>query len=262
MAQQATRPHDHLVDVYDRWLAGDESAEMCRDFYLQRLGNTDGLVLELGVGTGRITNGLTSRGVRVIGLDHALPMLRQTRGDRSAGVPGLVQGRFQQLPFRQAFSAVICPMRTIGHLLTPADRKTTFLEVARVLRPGGIFIFDHYNIDMDWAMAHDGTPRIMHAGPDTVREDAAVLIWDRYDYDFPGKQLHCTVTIEQVGVGRELLSSRCVEFEFRWFTYEEIRDLAMSTGFVVEECYGDFAGSQFTKEAEDMVWVLRKSMSA
>lgn len=261
MEQRATRPHDHLVDVYDRWLAGDESADLCLDFYLQRLSDTRGLVLELGVGTGRITNGLADRGVRVIGLDHALPMLRQTRGSRSPGFPGLVQGRFQHLPFRQAFSTVICPMRTIGHLLTQAERRMTFLEVSRVLEPGGCFIFDHYNIDMDWARAHNGRPRIMHAGPDTAREDAAILIWDRYDYDFPGKQLHCTVTIEQVGIGGELHSSRCVEFEFRWFSYEEIHDLAIDTGFAVEDCYGDFAGSQFTKRSEDMVWVLRKQVS-
>jgi SAM-dependent methyltransferase len=189
-------------------------------------------------------------------------MLRQTRASGSTGLPGLVQGRFQDLPFRQVFSAVICPMRTIGHLLTPEDQKAAFMEVSRVLEPGGSFIFDHYNIDMDWARSHDGRPIIMHAGPDTVREDAAVLIWDRYDYDFLGKQLHCTVTIEQVGMGGELHSSRCVEFEFRWFPYEEIRDLAVSTGFAIEECYGDFKGSPFTKEAEHMIWVLRKSASA
>jgi SAM-dependent methyltransferase len=256
-----TRAHDHLSDVYDRWLSGDESAGPCREFYLRTFGDVRGLVLEMGVGTGRITNGLTERGVRVVGLDHALPMLRSTRGERANGWPGLVQGRFQHLPFREAFAAVICPMRTIGHLLTEADRRATFAGVFRVLAPGGRFTFDHYNIDLEWARAHDGRPRVMYAGPDTEREDAAVHIWDRYDYDFAGQKLHCTVTIELAGWKGQILSSKTVEFDFRWFPHEELLELARTTGFEVEHCYGDFAGAPFTESADHMVWVLRKPLA-
>jgi SAM-dependent methyltransferase len=257
-SRRATRAHDHLWDVYDRWLSGDESAGPCRDFYIRTFGDVRGSLLEMGVGTGRITNALAGRGVRVVGLDHALPMLRTTRGDRTAGRPGLVQGRFQHLPFQQAFAAVICPMRTVGHLLTDDDRRATFADVFRVLAPGGRFAFDHYNIDLDWARAHDGRPRIMYAGSDTEREDAAVHIWDRYDYDFPVQKLHCTVTIELVGWAGHILSSRTVEFDFRWFSYGQLLELATATGFEVEHCYGDFAGAPYTETADHMVWVLRK----
>jgi SAM-dependent methyltransferase len=257
-----SRPHDHLADVYDRWLAGDESAKRCLDFYIQRLGSVRDLTLELGVGTGRITNGLATRGVPIVGLDHALPMLQQTRENQSSRSPGLIQGQFQYLPFRPVFSAVICPMRTIGHLLKPADQQAVFNEVFRVLKPGGTFTFDHYNIDLDWAQAHNSQPRVMHAGTDTTREDAAVLIWDRYDYNFPCQQLHCTVTIEQVGIEGNIYSSRQVNFDFRWFTYKEINDLAVDSGFEVVECYGDFSGAPFKESSEHMIWILRKPIAA
>lgn len=257
--EQVEHPvYDSLADVYNRWLSGDESADQCLNFYLQRLRGTRGNVLELGVGTGRIFSSLAQRGVRMIGLDHSLAMLHQASGIQATGSRGMVQGRFQDLPFRQAFSVVICPMRTVGHLLTPEDQQAAFAEVFRVLKPGGYFIFDHYNIDMDWAMAHDGRPRIMYAGSDPVSEESAVLIWDRYDYDYPNSRLYCTVTIEEIGIGCNLRSSRRVEFEFRWFSYAEVRDLAIDAGFAMEACYGDFMGSEFTLEAKDMVWILRK----
>ncbi len=259
MGRAPTRPHDHLSEVYDRWLSGDEAAAPCREFYLRELRGAEGLVLELGVGTGRITNALAEGGARVIGLDHSLPMVRCARGERTAGWPRFVQGRFQHLPFREAFTAVICPMRTIGHLLTPEDRRAVFSDVFRVLRPGGSFVFDHYNIDLEWARAHDGRPRLMYAGADPEREDDAVLIWDTYDYDFRAQRLHCTVLVEHVGRGGEVRSAKATEFDFRWFSYGELADLASATGFAVEHCYGDFSRAPYTERSDHMVWVLRRT---
>ncbi len=258
--------YDLLSGVYDRWLTGDEAAQPCLAFYVDELRDGAGPVLELGVGTGRISRALSSAGVGVVGLDASMEMLRHGRAAQRADQPpptsdgaAAVCGLFERLPFAGgAFATVILPMRTLGHLVDQLHRSAMFDEVARTLRPGGRFVFDHYNLDRGWAEEHDGRPRLMYAGPGDVGEDTALLIWDRYDYDFDARILHCTVLMEEVRAGSTLQSSSSVEFDFRWFEVGEIHEQAAEAGLAVERCWGDFDRTLFSSDAEHMIFVLRK----
>lgn len=256
-------PYDRLASVYDRWLTGDETAPPCMAFYLDELRDETKPVLELGVGTGRISHALADGGICTIGLDASMNMLRQCRLTQGSNPVSprlsLVCGRFEQLPFAsQAFATVILPMRTLGHLVDVRHRNAMFAEVTRILRPGGRFVFDHYNLDRDWAEAHDGQRRLMYAGPGATGEDTALLIWDRYDYDFDARTLHCTVLTEEVGPEQSSRTSFSVEFDFRWFDVEEIWEHAATAGMAVEHCWGGFDRTSFSTKADDMVFVLRK----
>jgi SAM-dependent methyltransferase len=264
-AAVAPRPYDLLADVYDRWLSGDAAAVPCLAFYLDELRDRATPVLELGVGTGRISLALANSGMDVVGLDASMKMLRRLQASRAAGQPsrGAVKticGSFERLPFAAGtFAAVILPMRTIGHLVDDPGRRAMFSEVARVLQPGGCFVFDHYNLDRRWAEAYDGRPRLMYAGPGDAGKDTALLIWDRYDYDFRARMLHCTVRIEELRPGAEVRSASNVEFDFRWFEVNEIHDQAAEAGFSIEHCWGSFDRTPFSGDAEHMIFVLRKN---
>jgi SAM-dependent methyltransferase len=259
--------YDDLASVYDRWLSGDEAAGPCLDFYLSELRDETGPVLELGVGTGRIGRALAAAGVATVGLDVSAGMLARARravvtspaGLPATGRPTFVRGVFQRLPFATgSFAAVILPMRTVGHLVNASDRRDTFAEVARVLRPGGRFVLDHYQLDRDWAEAHDGRARLMYAGPAEGREDAALLIWDRYDYDFAGQSLHCTVCVEEVGPGGNLRTTATIAFDFRWYGVAELVALANAAGRAVRSRWGDFSRAPLRPGSDHLILVLRK----
>lgn len=255
------RLYDPLATVYDRWLSGDDAAAACAGFYLSEIQADAAPVVELGVGTGRIARQLARQGVRVIGVDVSLAMLQSTsrQSDSSLLPLSLVCGVFERLPFvESSIRTVILPMRTVGHLVDQTERRSALAEVFRVLRPGGRLVFDHYNFDRAWAEAHDGRPRLMYAGKADGRDDGALLIWDRYDYDFSAETLHCTVRIEQVGVGGQLLSFQDVEFDFRWYALDEMVANVTEAGFVVESCWGDFNRKPFSPDAEHIVLSLRK----
>ncbi|MCP4166980.1 MAG: class I SAM-dependent methyltransferase [Chloroflexi bacterium] len=89
-------------------------------------------VLEVGVGTGRITIPLLRRGINVIGVDMSLPMMRVMRAKQPDAT--VAQANATQLPFR-AESAHAVILSHVLHLIAGWERA--LYEVQRVLKPGG-----------------------------------------------------------------------------------------------------------------------------
>jgi SAM-dependent methyltransferase len=105
------------------------------------LGNPRDLdILELGCGAARWSIALSGEGARSVGLDfssaqlaHATKLVRRSRRPVH-----LVRGDAEQLPFRGlSFDLVFCDWGA----MTFCDPHRTVPEAARVLRPGGRFVF-------------------------------------------------------------------------------------------------------------------------
>lgn len=100
-------------------------------------------VLDLCCGTGaglRAFRPLCRR--QLVGVDRSAGMLAEARRllDGGPGAPlALVRGDALALPFTRAFDLVTC-FGAFGHILE-ADEPRLVAEVARVLRPGGRFLF-------------------------------------------------------------------------------------------------------------------------
>lgn len=94
-------------------------------------------VLEAGCGTAYQSRELAGRyGWRMTPLDLSAAGLRH---GRKLGVGDLVQGDLQGLPFKnEAFDAVLS-LDVIVHF-PPGEEALAFEELARVLRPGGLFV--------------------------------------------------------------------------------------------------------------------------
>lgn len=94
-----------------------------------------GRVLDLGCGTGQLGHRLRRMGARVVGCDFSAGMLRAARArDRQVAC---VQADALHLPFAgAAFDAVVS---TQAFHWFP-DQPAALREIARVLRPGGVFV--------------------------------------------------------------------------------------------------------------------------
>ena len=109
---------------------------------LQVLGDVEGKkVMELGCGGAQWSVFLKGRGASPVGLDFSLRQLRHARrfmASRSADLP-LVAGSAEQLPFADdSFDVVFCDHGAMSF----ADPSRVVPEVARVMRPGGLFAFN------------------------------------------------------------------------------------------------------------------------
>jgi SAM-dependent methyltransferase len=109
---------------------------------VRALGDVRGLrALELGCGACQFGIKVAMRGARVVGVDLSLAQLRHgLENVAETGVPvPVVQGNGERLPFADgAFDLVFCDHGVMGF----ADPYLTVPEVARVLTPGGAFVFN------------------------------------------------------------------------------------------------------------------------
>lgn len=99
-------------------------------------------VLEIAAGTGVVTRALTSglpESVSVVATDLNQSMLDQACAVGTTRPVEWRQADAMQLPFPDAsFDAVVCQF---GAMFFP-ERSKAFAETRRVLRPGGVFIFN------------------------------------------------------------------------------------------------------------------------
>ncbi len=149
---------DHAADVYDTTRAlPPEIVEKQTAAILAELRTTGAdRLLEVGIGTGRISRPLMERGVRIAGVDIAprmLARLREQVGPRHLP-PDLLVGDATRLPLRdESFRAVL--VVHVLHLVS--DWHRTVEEMRRVLAPGGVFLHDRtrYDDENPWRPAMD-----------------------------------------------------------------------------------------------------------
>ncbi|WP_028927456.1 class I SAM-dependent methyltransferase [Pseudonocardia acaciae] len=135
--------------------------ERLRESDAQLLGDPAGLagarVLEVGCGAAACARWLAARGAAVVGLDLSAGMLRQARlasGRSGVSVP-LVQADAERLPFGDGRFDLACS--AFGAVPFVADPGRVMREVARVLRPGGRWVFA-VNHPMRWMFSDDPGP--------------------------------------------------------------------------------------------------------
>lgn len=113
------------------------------------------VVLEIGCGSAPCARWLAGRGATVIGLDISAGMLRRGSVHVQAANPLLVQAGAEQLPVVDGGVDTVCS--AFGAIPFVADSARVMAESARVLRPGGRFVFS-VNHPMRWMFLDDPGP--------------------------------------------------------------------------------------------------------
>ncbi|MFQ6013034.1 MAG: methyltransferase domain-containing protein [Thermoplasmata archaeon] len=131
--RRAQRFYRQLSKVYDSWLRDLFWNERMRAYGLEMAGLRPGMeVLDVGCGTGFLSEGILEVTPRVWGLDITPEQLR--RAARKLPIP-LVRGDAENLPFRpECFDAVL----SSGSIEYWPEPVQALREMHRVLRPAGI----------------------------------------------------------------------------------------------------------------------------
>lgn len=114
-------------------------------------------VLEVGSGAAQCSRWLLTQGAEPIALDLSAAMLGHARrlGTLSGLHVPLAQGDAQRLPFVSESFHLACS--AFGAVPFVADSSAVMREVARVLRPGGRWVFST-NHPIQWCFADDPGP--------------------------------------------------------------------------------------------------------
>ena len=144
---------------------------------LKEYGIHDGLVLDLGCGTGNMTELLATSGYDMIGIDNAEDMLEiaiEKRAESGHDILYLLQD-MREFELYGTVKAIVSICDSINYITEEEDLLEVFRLVNNYLDPKGIFIFD-FNTVYKYSEV---------LGNQTIAEDRdeCSFIWDNYYYE-------------------------------------------------------------------------------
>ena len=257
-SRPGSRPEGHHGwDDYARFYDWENARTLGRrdvPFWRTIAKRSDGPILELGCGTGRITLPLARAGAQVVGIDRSAPMLDRARRrmNRSRLADAhLIRGDIRHLPFGPTppFASVIAPYGILQSLLREADLAATLKAVHGVLQPGGTFglelvadlpSWEEYRKRVSlrgWRGRQGGAHLTL---VETVRQDRArrLTIFDQEFTERQGRHRH---------VHRFSLT-------FRTLSVPQMVRRLEKAGFSITALLGDYRGGPWDPRAE--VWVI------
>ncbi len=207
------------------------------------------LVLELGCGTGTVTELLSKKGYDMIGIDSSESMLAKAeeKRERSGSKILYLLQEMQSFELYGMVGTIYCICDSINYLLTDEDLLSTFALVRNYLVPGGIFIFD-FNTDYKYREV---------IGERTIaenREDVS-FIWDNiYDDESRINEYDLTIFIREEP-GEEMFK-RFLESHFqKGYKLDEIRGLLFKAGLKVISVFDADSGKE-PKESSERIFIV------
>ena len=144
---------------------------------LYEYGVREGLVLELGCGTGNMTEILAQSGYDMIGVDNAEEMLEIAIEKRmKSGLDILyLQQDMREFELYGTVKAIVSVCDSVNYILEEEELEEVFRLVNNYLDPGGVFIFDFNTVYKYREILGDQTIA-------ENREECS-FIWDNYYYE-------------------------------------------------------------------------------
>lgn len=196
-------------------------------------GVRDGLVLDLGCGTGAMTEILAGYGYDMIGVDNSEDMLElamEKRLESGRDILYLLQD-MREFELYGTVRAVVSICDSVNYITDQEELAEVFRLVNNYLDPGGVFIFD-FNTDYKYR-------EVM--GDMTIAEDRGEcsFIWDNFYYeDERINEYQLTLFIRE-RQGREEdggLYRKYREIHYqRGYTLDEMKELLVRAGLVFEK---------------------------
>ena len=241
----------HLYDLEHRDLEQD------LDLYLNFAERCDGVVLELGCGTGRVTLALGQAGYTVVGLDESTSML-ELAGARVAEAGLGAKVRLEHLDVRdmawsERFALAIWPLNGFLHLPSRTDQALALAKVRQALLPGGFVVVDLPNPHVAFAPQSDDQLAIRRSVQTAQGDLVTSLVSTRTD--LADQVQHMTLLYDTVGCQDGIVRRTAAQVELRFVYRYEMAGLLEQTGFEVDAVHGSYDLDPYESDSPIMLFV-------
>ena len=236
-------------------------------FYTELAQEAHPPVLELAVGTGRVSFPIARAGVPVIGIDQSAAMLAVAR-EKLAQEPELpirlVEGDMQDFDLPDAkgnIGLVIIPARSFLHLVTVEDQIGCLRSIYWHLADGGRLALNFFVPDVTTIASYLGrlgravSYNDVYVDPDTGNQ---VEVWQYRHYRVHDQYVDQRFVCHEWGADGTLLRTTRRGYTLSYIWPREFEHLLARCGFQVEALYGWFDKRPFDEESKEQVWVARK----
>lgn len=247
--------YESFARVYDLFMDNIPYEQWCEYLagLLKEYGTTDGLVLELGCGTGNITRLLADKGYDMIGVDNAPDMLEiamEKKETEGQDILYLLQD-MREFELYGTVKAVVSICDSMNYIIEEEDLLEVFRLVNNYLDPRGIFIFD-MNTEYKYREI---------LGENTIaenREDAS-FIWDNYyDEEEQINEYDLALFIPEEIQG-ETLYRKYEEVHYqRAYSLETVKNLLEQAGMEFVTVYDAFTHHAPQEDSERVYIIARE----
>ncbi|HBA62624.1 MAG TPA: SAM-dependent methyltransferase [Lachnospiraceae bacterium] len=242
--------------VYDTFMDNipyEEWADYIRET-LEKYDIRDGLVLDLGCGTGTLTELLAASGYDMIGADNSDEMLEIAMEKKLASghdILYLLQD-MREFELYGTVRAVVSICDSLNYVLEEEELLTVFRLVNNYLDPGGIFLFD-FNTRYKYQEI---------LGDCTIAEsrDDCSFIWDNYYYEEEKiNEYELSLFIREEDAGQDLYRRYQETHLQKAYELATIRRLVEDSGLVFLAAYDAFTFEEPRKDSERICVVAREN---
>ena len=240
-----------FAEVYDTFMDNipyEEWADYVQGL-LREYGICDGLVLELGCGTGSLTEIMASKGYDMIGVDSSGDMLQEAMEKRQQSgldILYLLQD-MREFELYGTVRAVVCICDSLNYITEYKDLVQVFSLVNNYLDPGGIFVFD-CNTEYKYRDIM-GNRTIAES-----REDCSFVWENEYDAESGINEYDLTIFVKEEGE----LFRRYEETHYqRAYSIDEIKRAVLEAGMELVAVYDAFT-RQDVRENSERVYVVAR----
>ena len=240
-----------FAQVYDLFMDNvpyEEWAAYVRGI-LTEYGIGRGLVLDLGCGTGSLTECLARAGYDMIGVDSSEDMLEiamDKRGRSGLDILYLLQD-MREFELYGTVRAVVSICDSMNYILDYADLVQVFRLVNNYLDPGGIFIFD-----LNTEYKYEALMGSRTFAED--REDGSFIWYNEYSPEDHINEYDLTLFVREGKLFRRFQETHYQ----RAYSPAEVRRAAAEAGMEFEACWDAFSRDPVKPDSERMYMVFRE----
>jgi len=241
-----------FAEVYDIFMDNVPYQNWADDIrkILTKFDINEGLILELGCGTGSLTQELAKSGYDMIGVDNSGEMLdiaMEKRESSNLDILYLCQD-MREFELYGTVRAVISICDSINYILEKEELLEVFKLVNNYLDPGGIFLFDlntiykYENLLADNSFSEN-------------REDSS-FIWDNYyDADTKINEYELTLFVKE----KDSLYRKYEEMHYqRAYSVDEIQSMIESAGMEFVGVFEAFTQEEPKNHSERIYFIARE----
>lgn len=242
--------YSSFAQVYDQFMDNVPYEEWCSYIceILKEHGIGDGLVLDLGCGTGKMTRLLAKQGYDMIGVDMSEDMLGIAREhEESEGILYLLQD-MREFELYGTVRAIVCVCDSINYLESEEDLLKVFRLANNYLDPGGIFVFD-LNTPYKYR-------EILGDSVIAENRDECSFIWENTFYEEDGvNEYDLTIFCREEGD----LYRKYEETHFqKAFDPEEVKKRILEAGMEFVAVYDAFTREAPKQDSERLYFIARE----